>query len=104
VPAPVRASFDREFSPYALPGQRWEMGDAIVSERRLPSRRVMFARRLGDRWVIAFEDGGEALVRRAAAYRVSADGRAAVRTALEYAGPRPCATVERLLRGRQGVR
>jgi hypothetical protein len=101
APPGLVTAVNRDLSPYAMPGGRFEAGDAIGPGPRLPSRRLVFVRRLGQRYVVAYEQGGIAHFWRANGYQVSADGRSATRTGQTNASGRDlCGPVEQLLRGR----
>jgi hypothetical protein len=100
VPAGVVAEFNREFSPYALPGRPFNATDVVHPGPRLPGRRVVFARHIGPRWVIALEQGGEDHNWFGVAYQASADGRSARKLSQNIAdGDDLCTPVERMLRG-----
>jgi hypothetical protein len=71
-PGLVRA-FNAEFRPYALPGGRFNIGD--LRRGNLPNRRLVWARRAGSRYVVAFEQGGYAPTLRAVAYDMGRGGR-----------------------------
>lgn len=64
----VLAAFRSDIGRASPPGGPFRSGD-VVRHGSPPAARVMFARRLGSRWVIAYERGGYAYQRRVWAYQ-----------------------------------
>jgi len=55
VPSALVARLQRDLSPFALPGERFDASDIRITGI---SRRLIWIRHLGSRWVVAWESGG----------------------------------------------
>ena len=62
IPANVKQGFaeitQQPFFTMANPGREYQATDVVNRKRRLPSRRLIFAGRYGDKWFIHYERGG----------------------------------------------
>jgi hypothetical protein len=72
LPASILNDFHTHVPKLAGAGQRFNATDVVTVDR--PSRRLIFVRHLGPRWVIAYEHGGFAYHDHIVAYQISADG------------------------------
>ena len=73
APLSVQQSFNSQFSPFALPGEPFDATDIV---RTGLSRRLIWVRHLGARWVVSFESGGREYSVRVLIYELALDGSA----------------------------
>ena len=60
----------------ALPGEPFDSSDVIVKGHKY--RRYIFVWKVGDRWIVAMEQGGIALRTLVSVYALSKDGKTAI--------------------------
>jgi hypothetical protein len=101
APPALVAAVNRDLSPYAMPGGAFNATDVVGPGSPPVMRRLVWVRRLGARFVVAYEQGGIAYFWKANAYQLSSDGRSvAPMGGAIAAGNDLCGPVERLLRSR----
>jgi hypothetical protein len=70
VPPALQAAMKKDVGDIALPNEKFDMGDVVVTGR---SRRLIFIWNAGRRWVVATEQGGRIYSNRVFSYELSDD-------------------------------
>lgn len=95
VPAILRVTLGHDIGAYALPGQPYDATDVVSVG---VNRRLIWVRRRGTRWVVAFEQGGRAYHDTVLSYEVGYDNSSIAGIRAEVAFPATvCQMTERAL-------
>jgi len=83
IPPLLRAALTHEIGAFALPGQDFDATDVV---RTGVNRRLLWVRRRGTRWVVAFEHGGRGYNNPFGVYEMGLDGQsiAGVRSGVAF--------------------
>jgi hypothetical protein len=101
VPSVLRDALADKIGTFARPGEPFDSTDIVMTGQ---SRRLIFVRVHGTRWVIATEHGGRGYNDPVFAYDVDADGSSAKLVGEQTAMPGTlCATASKLLESRDGT-
>jgi hypothetical protein len=96
VPAVLQSALRGSLGDIALPGEKFDATDIVMTRR---SRRFIFVWNVGRRWIVATEHGGRGYNNPIFAYDISDDGETASLVETRIAVPATvCATATSLMR------